>query len=89
MSELESELFGSGGLPCWRPGGIRSIASSWLMMLSGTLDGKGSGTGESLAEMSGLLGCLLGCLLNCPLARREVNIEWVICIYRVEIRIYC
>ena len=78
-----------GGLPCWRPGGIRSIASSWSMMVSGTRDGEGSGTGESLAEISGLLSCLLGCLLGCPLAQREVNIEWVICIYQVEIQIYC
>ena len=59
------------------------------MMLSGTWDGEGSGTGESLAEISGSLGCLLSCLLNCPLVWREVNVEWVICIYRVEIRIYC
>ena len=73
MLELESELL-FGGLPCWHPGGMRSIASSWSMMLSGTWDGEGSGTGESLAEMGGSLGCLLGCLL----ARREVNVEWVI-----------
>ena len=55
-------LFGSGGLPCWYPGDIRSIASLQSMMLSGTQDGEGSGTGESLAEMGCLLGCLLGCL---------------------------
>ena len=71
--ELESELL-FGGLPCWRPGGMRSIASLWSMMLSGIRDGEGSGTGESLAEMGGSLGCLLGCLL----ARREVNVEQVI-----------
>ena len=74
-----------GGLSCWHPGGIRSIALSWLMMLSGTRDGEGSGTGESLAEVGGSLDCLLDCLL----AQREVNVEWVICMYQVEIRIYC
>ena len=70
--ELESELL-FGGLSCWHLGGMRSIALSWSMMLSGIRDGKGSGTGESLVEMGGLLGCLLGCLL----ARREVNVERV------------
>ena len=73
MLELESELF-LGGLPCWCPGGIRSIALLWSMMLSGTQDGEGSGTGESLAKIGGSLGCLLGCLL----AWREVNVEQVI-----------
>ena len=73
--ELELDvLFGSGGLPCWRAGGMRSIASLWLMMLSGIQDGKGSETGESLAEMSGSLVCLLGYLL----VLYEVNVEWVI-----------
>ena len=48
--ELELELW-SGGLPYWHPGGMRLIALSWSMMLSGTQDGEGSGTGESLAEM--------------------------------------
>ena len=43
-------------------------------MLSGTWDGEGSGAGESLVEMGGSLGCLLGYLL----ARKEVNVEWVI-----------
>ena len=71
--ELELELL-FGGLPCWRPGSMRSIALSWLMMLSGFWDGEGSGTGESLAEMGGSLGPLLGCLL----AQSEVNMEWVI-----------
>ena len=52
--ELESELL-FGGLPCWHPGGMRLIALSWSMMLSGIWDGKGSGTGESLAEMGGSL----------------------------------
>ena len=34
MLELESEvLLGSGGLPCWHLGSMRSIASLWLMML--------------------------------------------------------
>ena len=47
----------------FKPGGMRSIALLWLMMLSGIQDGEGSGTGESLVEMGGLLGCLLGCLL--------------------------
>ena len=56
-------LLGSGGLPYWHLGSIRSIALSWSMMLSGTQDGEGSGTGESLAEMGGSLGCLLGYLL--------------------------
>ena len=51
------------------------------MMLLGTRDGEGSGTGESPAEISGSQGCLLGCLLGCPLGQREVNVEWVICIY--------
>ena len=64
MLELESEvLLGLGGLPCCHLGGMRLIASSWSMMLSGTRDGKGSGTGESLVDIGGLLGCLLGCLL--------------------------
>ena len=71
--ELELELL-FGGLPCGCPGGMRSIPLSWLMMLSGIWDGKGSGTGESLVEMGGSLGCLLGCLL----AQREVNVEHVI-----------
>ena len=72
MLELGSDvLLGLGGLPCWSPSGIRSIASLWSMMLSGTWDGKGSGTGESLADMSSLLGCLLGCLL----VQKEVNVE--------------
>ena len=53
---------------------MRSIASSWSMMLSWTQDGEGSETGESLVEMGGSLGYLLGCLL----AQREVNVEWVI-----------
>ena len=78
--ELESELL-LEGLSCWHPGSIRSIALSWSMMLSGIQDGEGSGTGESLAEMGGSLGCLLGCLL----VWREVNVEQVICIYRVII----
>ena len=73
MLELELELL-LGGLPCWHPGSMRLIALSWLMMLSGTWDSKGSRTSESLAEMGDSLGCLLGCLL----ARREVNVEWVI-----------
>ena len=67
--ELESNLL-FGGLPCWCPGSMRSIASLWSMMLSGIQDGEGSGTGESLAEMGGSLGFLL--------ARREVNVEQVI-----------
>ena len=70
-------LFGSGGLLCWCPGGMRSIASSWSIKLAGTQDGKDSGTGESLVEM----GCLLGCLL----AWKKVNVEQVICIYQVRI----
>ena len=67
-------LLGLGGLPCWHPGGMRLIASSQLMMLSGTWDGKGSGTGESLVDMGSLLGCLLGCLLE----QKEVNVGQVI-----------
>ena len=66
-------LLGSGGLPCWRPGSMRSIASSQSMMLLETQDGKGSGTGKSLEEMGSSLCCLLGCL---P-AQNEVNVEWV------------
>ena len=70
--ELESDvLFGSGGLPCWHPGGMRLIASLQSVMLSGTQDGEGSGTGESLVDMS-------GCLLDCLLMWKEVNVEWVI-----------
>ena len=53
---------------------MRLIASSQLMMHSGTWDGEGSETGESLADMIGLLDFLLGCLL----AWKEVNVEQVI-----------
>ena len=67
-------LLGLGGLPCCHAGDMRLIALSWLMMLSGIQDDKGSGTGESLAEMGGSLGYLLSCLL----AQNEVNVEWVI-----------
>ena len=63
-----------GGLPCWCPDSMRSMALSWSMMLSGTGDGEGSGAGENHVEMGGSLGCLLGFLL----ARREVNVEQVI-----------
>ena len=44
------------------------------MLLSGIRDGEGSGTGDSLAGAGGSLGCQLGCLL----ARKEVNVEWVV-----------
>ena len=64
-------LLGLGGLTCWFPDGIRSIALSWSVMLSGTQDSKGSRTGESLVEM----GCSLGCLLGCLLAQKEVDVE--------------
>ena len=43
-------LFGLGGLPCWHPGDMRSIALSQSMMLLGTWDGEGSGTGESCRD---------------------------------------
>ena len=43
-------LFGLGRLPCWHAGGMRSIASLCLMMLSGTQDGEGSGTAESCRD---------------------------------------
>ena len=44
-------LLGLGELPCWCPGGMRSIALLWSMTLSGTHDGEGSGTGKSLVDM--------------------------------------
>ena len=57
------ESFGLERLACWHARGMRSLALSGSMMLSGIQDGKGSGTGESLAEIGYSLGCLLGCLL--------------------------
>ena len=46
---MSDESLGLGGLPCWCAGGMRLLASSGSMMLSGIQDGEGSGTGEGLA----------------------------------------
>ena len=50
MELVSDVLFMSGGLSCWYTGGMRSIALSQLMMLSGIQDGKGSGIGESCSD---------------------------------------
>ena len=72
MELVSDVLFGSGRLPCWYAGGMRSIALSWLMMLSGIQDSEGSGIGESLAEMGWVVHWVV-CWVACW---HEMKVMW-------------